>query len=195
MLELGSGAGHNAYYLKRWYNLTLSDLSDEMLNISRKLNPEIDHFQGDMRSLRLDKTFDAVFIHDAIMYMTNTEDLRKALETSYIHLNPGGILLISPDFIKETFKSETGHGGSDGEKKSLRYLIWQSDPDPDDDTCIEDFIYVFKNEAGGVTTEHERHIMGLFSKDLWINLLSSAGFTSKTIDDKFGRVNFLCVKR
>ncbi len=103
LLELGSGAGHNAYYMKQWYELTLSDISEDMLAISKRLNPECEHYIGDMKTLRLNKTFDAVFIHDAIMYMTSEEELEQALLTAFIHCKAGGMVLITPDFIKENF--------------------------------------------------------------------------------------------
>src|SRR5215208_379553 len=79
VLELGSGGGNNAFHLKAWFNLTLVDLSSQMLEVSRGLNPECEHIEGDMRTVRLEKQFDAVFIHDAIMYMTSEADLRMAI--------------------------------------------------------------------------------------------------------------------
>ena len=36
--------------------MTLVDLSEEMLAVSRELNPECEHLQGDMRTLRLGRT-------------------------------------------------------------------------------------------------------------------------------------------
>ena len=71
LLELGSGGGNNASHLKVHFNLTLVDLSPVMLAISQALNPECEHLQGDMRTVRLGRLFDAVFIHDAIMYLTS----------------------------------------------------------------------------------------------------------------------------
>src|SRR5436309_14088852 len=79
VLELGSGGGNNASHLKAHFKMTLVDLSSGMLELSRKLNPGCEHLQGDMKTLRLERTFDAIFIHDAIMYMTNDADLRLAL--------------------------------------------------------------------------------------------------------------------
>ena len=79
LLELGSGGGNNASHLKKHFQMTLVDLSPGMLEVSRKLNPECEHLQGDMRSVRLGRSFDAVFMHDAIAYMTSAEDLRKRL--------------------------------------------------------------------------------------------------------------------
>lgn len=192
MLELGSGAGHNAYYLKQWYPMTLTDLSDQMLSISRKINPDCAHHQGDMRTLRLSQTFDAVFIHDAIMYMTSLEDLQQAIQTAFVHLNPGGIVLITPDFVRETFQASTEHGGQDGVQKSLRYLAWTSDPNPDDTMVTTDFVYVLKDRYGTVRIEQDHFIEGLFSQQQWFELLSAVGFIPQALEDQqFNRINFI----
>ena len=87
-----------------------------------------------MRTLRLGRTFDAVLVHDAVMYMTTEADLRQAIETAYVHVRPGGVAVFAPDFVKETFKPSTDHGGHDGDGRALRYLEWSFDPDPDDTT-------------------------------------------------------------
>jgi trans-aconitate methyltransferase len=79
VLELGSGGGHNAVHLKKRFRLTLVDLSADMLAMSQRLNPECEHHQGDMRTLRLGRTFDAVFVHDAVAYMTTEKDLRQVI--------------------------------------------------------------------------------------------------------------------
>ena len=60
VLELGSGGGNNASHLKTYFQLTLVDRSAEMLDVSRALNPECEHIQGDMRTTRLGRLFDAV---------------------------------------------------------------------------------------------------------------------------------------
>src|SRR6266700_2964289 len=75
VLELGSGGGNNAsHYKEQFETTTLTDLSPAMLELSRTINPELDHIQGDMRTLRLDRTFDGVLVHDAISYMTTESD-------------------------------------------------------------------------------------------------------------------------
>lgn len=53
VLELGAGGGHNAFHMKRAFELTLTDLSDEMLAVSRAINPECEHIVADMRTLDL----------------------------------------------------------------------------------------------------------------------------------------------
>lgn len=190
ILELGCGAGHIAYYLKQWYQLTLSDLSTNMLGISKMLNPECEHFLGDMRTLRLNRTFDVVFIHDAIMYMTSEDDLKQALSTAFLHCKPGGLALISPDYIKETFLPGTEHGGSDGADRGLRYLAWTHDPDTTDSTYTVDYAYLMRDADGSVHVERDQHIEGLFKKADWLMFLKTVGFEPHAWTDSMGRVNF-----
>jgi SAM-dependent methyltransferase len=175
MLELGSGGGNNASHLKHHFECTLTDLSPEMLALSRTLNPECEHLAGDMRTLRLDRTFDAVFAHDAIAYMTTVDDLRVTLETVARHLRPGGAAVIVPDTTRELFAPGTRHGGHDGDDgRSLRYLEWTYDPDPADTTYIVDLVVVLR-EAGDVRVEHDRHTCGVFPESLWRRLMTDAG--------------------
>ena len=61
VLELGSGGGNNASWLKHHYAMTLVEPSDGMRVHSEKLNPECEHLAGDMRDVRLGRTFDCVF--------------------------------------------------------------------------------------------------------------------------------------
>ena len=63
MLELGSGGGNIASWLKEEYEMTLVDSSPAMLAVSQDLNPDCVHIEGDMRSIRLNQIFDRVFIH------------------------------------------------------------------------------------------------------------------------------------
>jgi SAM-dependent methyltransferase len=176
VLELGSGGGNNAFHMKRHLELTLTDLSEDMLAISRELNPECEHVQGDMRTLRLGREFDAVFVHDAIDYVTTAVDLRAAMETAFVHCHPGGVALFVPDYVRETFSPRTEHGGHDGDGRSLRYLEWDCDPDPDDDTYVVDFAYLLRHEDGSIDVEHDRHVCGLFARDRWLALLAEVGF-------------------
>jgi ubiquinone/menaquinone biosynthesis C-methylase UbiE len=175
VLEMGSGGGNNASHLKPYFKLTLTDLSENMLDISYKLNPECEHIQGDMRNLRLGRQFDAVFVHDAISYMTTEEDLAATIETAFIHCKPGGAALFCPDYIREKFTSKTRHGGHDKGNRGLRYLEWTFDPDTSDTSYIVEFAYLLK-EGSRVWCESERHVLGLFSEKDWRRFMEDAGF-------------------
>lgn len=176
LLELGSGGGCNAHYLKAHYALTLTDLSERMLAISRALNPDCEHLLGDMRSIRLETTFDRVFTHDAIAYMATEADLRATLATAFAHLTAGGVALFAPDYVRETFSESTDQGGCDQGPRGLRYLEWVYDPDPHDTTYLVDYAFILRDEHGRTRVEHDRHLEGLFSTQQWLQWLAEAGF-------------------
>ncbi len=182
LLELGSGGGNNASYLKKHFQMTLVDLSPGMLKVSRELNPECEHVQGDMRTVRLGRQFDAVFIHDAIDYMTSARDLRRALTTAYVHCKPGGVALFVADHTTETFKPSTNHGGHDRAGRSMRYLEWTWDPDPSDSKYLTIMVYVLSESGKRIRYVHDQHIGGLFPHDEWIRMMSEVGFMAKSID-------------
>lgn len=182
LLELGAGAGANAYHYKQWVTPVLTDLSPDMLALSQKINPELRHIQGDMRTLRLSETFDAVFVHDAVDYMLTEDDLRQAMTTAFVHLRPGGVALFAPDAVSEAYKPSTDCGGNDGpDGRSMRYLEWSHDPDPGDTLVTTDFVHVLRVGDALPRTIVDRHIHGLFSRTVWQRLLAEVGFERVTV--------------
>ena len=196
VLELGSGGGNNASHLKAHFQLTLVDVSQPMLDVSRGLNAECEHIPGDMRSVRLGRQFDGVFVHDAIMYMTSESDLRLAMETASVHCKTAGVALFFPDVVRETFVSLTTHGRHDGDRRSIRYFEWTFDPDPADTTYTVDFVYLMREpRAAPVSVEHETHIFGMFPRNDWLRLLAEVGFSARIAPDPWGREIFVGVKQ
>lgn len=193
VLELGSGGGNVASHLRRRFTMTLVDLSEDMLDVSRRLNPTATHIRGDMRDVRLDRTFDAVFVHDAITYLTTEHEVRAAMETAFVHTRPGGVAVFVPDFVAEAFVGESYHGGEDGEfGQAARYLLWSVDPDPSDTEYETHVAYVLRHADGRVEHRYETHRRGLFARETWLRLLSDVGFEAKiaaevTTDDRPSR--------
>ena len=185
LLELGSGGGHNAFHMKPHFALTLSDLSDEMLAVSRALNPECEHVQGDMRTLDLGRSFDAVFVHDAIDYMTTEAELAAAMATAYRHCKPGGVALFVADAYRETFSEDTSCGGSDGpDGRGVRYLEWTFDPDPSDTLTCTQYTFVTRELDGSLSTSSETHVCGLFPQSTWVQLLEAQGFSVSVVTEQ-----------
>jgi SAM-dependent methyltransferase len=195
VLDLGSGSGNNAFHLKEHFAMTLVDMSPQMLAVNRAVNPECEHLQGDIRTLRLGRTFDAVFVHDAVCHMTAESELRAVMETAFVHCRPGGIALFVPDELRETFVPSTDHGGNDREDRSVRYVQWTTDPDPNDTAILVDFGILLRDEQGVVRVVHERQTHGLFARAVWLRLLRKAGFTASVVSDESIRDLFLCRRR
>jgi SAM-dependent methyltransferase len=175
VLELGSGGGNNASHLKAKWAMTLTDLSEDMLAVSRALNPELEHLAGDMRSIRLDRDFDAVLVHDAVMYMTSEQDLAATVATAAAHLRRGGAVLFVPDHTQESYVPDTSWGGNDGEGRSLRYLEWNRPRKPGATFAEVSFVIVLKEGGAPPRVVHDEHEFGLFPRATWLRLIEEAG--------------------
>lgn len=189
LLELGAGAGNNAFFLKERFRCTLSDLSEEMLSLSRAKNPDCEHHLGDMRTLRLGQTFDAVFIHDALTYLYTLDDLRAAAETAFLHTRPGGAALFAPDCTRESFTEDTSTDGSSHGDRALQYIEWSWDPDPTDRLYRTEYVFLLR-ENGAVRVVHDTHEGGLFSLAEWRHTLEQAGFVVEVVRFILTEVDF-----
>ena len=181
LCELGAGAGNNASHLKGRFRCTLTDLSEEMLGLSRELNPECEHVQGDMRTLRLGRTFDAVLVHDAVVYMHTEDDLLAAALTAFEHTRPGGAAVFAPDCLRDTFRESVDQLAGDDGERALRGLEWTWDPDPSDDTYAVEYAFLLR-DRDGVRAVHDQHVEGLFAKATWTRLLTSVGYSVDTFE-------------
>ena len=195
LMELGSGGGNLASHMKAHFDVTLSDISPDMLTVSRRLNPEVEHIEGDMRSLRLNRVFDVVLIHDAIAYCVTRDDLEAALGTAALHCRPGGTVIVAPDYVKETFEPGTDWGGHDGEDgRALRYLEWSWDPDPADEVMEVAYTIVVRDSDGAMRAELDQHHEGLFAEAIWLELLGRTSLTTVVVPDRWGRRVFVSRK-
>ena len=156
-----------------------TDLAPAMLKISEGLNPSVEHVVGDMRTLRLDRKFDAVFVLDAVSYMVSEADLRQTFETARAHLEPGGVFIAGPDWLEgiTAIPNLSCKLGKDGE---LSYAEYVHDPDPDDTEIELIFNYFIPQEDGSVAVEEDRHRHGLFPLETWLLTMRDAGFESGT---------------
>jgi hypothetical protein len=176
LLELGAGAGLNARHLSARFACVLTDLSPAMQARSQILNPGCEHALGDMRTLRLFRTFDCVLVHDAIAYMASRADLAAALTTAFVHLRAGGAALFAPDSVRDRFREDCELLEADApDGRSLRAAMWTWDPDRDDETCVADFAFLLR-EGGHVRAVHDHHLEGLFDEATWLELIAGAGF-------------------
>jgi SAM-dependent methyltransferase len=185
LLELGSGGGHNAFHLKSRYALTLTDLSPAMLELSAQLNPECEHLVGDMRTLRLGRTFDVVLAHDAVDYMTTEADIEAAVETASRHLAPGGLAVFLPDHVTERYEPGTECGGRDGpDGRGIRYLEWMSEVPPGETLGTTHYSFLVREPNGAVRSVYEAHPFGLFPQATWVRLFERCGFDVEVVEEE-----------
>jgi SAM-dependent methyltransferase len=176
LLDIGCGGGHLDHHLKKHFQISAADISESMLALARKLNPEISHHQGDMRTMRLGRLFDAVLIYDAINYMRTPEELQAAFRTAFAHLKPGGLFLTLAEVTAESFQQNKTfvRAYSRGDVE-LIFIENYYDPDTQDTTYESTFLYLIR-QRGKLTVEMDRHLVGVFPLETWRQLLKQVGF-------------------
>ncbi len=207
ILELGAGGGHTLVHLCEagaeasrmvggWDGIhegVAVDLSEPMLANCRALIPGVETHLGDMRSVRLGKTFDAVLIHDAVDYLLSEDDIRQTLDTVAAHLEPGGLAFIAPTYTADTFVD--GEVADDGttieDAQAVTYFSYVHDPDPSDTTFEMILLYLIRSPADAtplrrVEVVEDRHTCGLFSIARWLSLMGGAGFDASLVEQEGG---------
>jgi ubiquinone/menaquinone biosynthesis C-methylase UbiE len=175
MLHLGSGAGGHDYYFKRHLTVTGVDLSQGMLNRARKLHPDIEYIEGDMRTLRLNRQFDVVVIPDSIDYMTAPDDLLQAIQTAVVHLKRGGVLLVMAK-TEETFQNN--NFVYTGEKEDVHVTLFENNyiNPARPNTYEATFIYLIRQQ-GELAIHTENQVLGLFPRETWQKLFRDNNLT------------------
>ncbi|MEM7576196.1 MAG: class I SAM-dependent methyltransferase [Planctomycetota bacterium] len=207
VLELGAGGGHTLVHLLAigaerslayggWggeHTGVAVDLSEAMLSRCRTLIPGIDARVGDMRDVRLNETFDAVLIHDAVDYLVSEDDVRQTFTTVREHLHPGGLALIAPTYVAETFEAgdcaedvpePDAFAGAVLAEHGVECVSYASRLGDvlDDGTFAMTLTYRITHADGRVETVEDRHGCGLFSEKAWLTWMQEAGLPAERVD-------------
>lgn len=174
VLHLGSGGGSIDFHLKRWYRVVGVDISPGMIEQARRLNPEVEYVQGDIRDVRLDRTFDVVLVHDAIAYMTSVGELEAAYDTAARHLSPGGLLVTIPEELKERVPALQPSVEARRVGGTELHMTTHHDPDPDDDWFENVYVFLIR-EGDDLRVEVDRHRVGAFELHDFLGAIRKAG--------------------
>jgi SAM-dependent methyltransferase len=206
LLHLGCGAGGNDYIFKRYYQVTGIDISEKMLEIASDLNPEVVYHYGDMRTIELDKCFDAVVAPESIDYMRTENDLYSAMMTAQKHLKPDGIFLVVANTAERFNRNNFVYTGS---RDDIEVTLFENNyiPEYPSSTYEVTLVYLIRRK-GKLEIYKDRHILGLFKLETWLDLLKKAGFATinqismdhaydrfTVGDGKYPRSMFVCRKR
>lgn len=173
LLHLGSGAGGLDRVFKRHFTVTGVDVSPGMLAIARAAHPDIEYIEGDMRTLRLGRHYDAVAIPDSIDYMTSPDDLHRAINTAALHVKPGGIVLVTGK-TAETFQNN--NFAYTGEKDGIHITVLENNyiNTLKPTTYEATLVYLIRRE-GELTIHTDRHVLGLFPQVIWEQVFRDNG--------------------
>lgn len=197
LLDIGCGGGKNVLNLARHFEVTGVDLSPAMLAQAKALNPGCRFVEGDIRTFRLGRRFDAVLMDDAISHMSSRADFVAALRTAHAHLEPGGVMVATPDVTTETFRqNRTTTTTAAREGIDVVFVENVYDPDPADEHYETTVLYLIRDH-GRLRIETDRWTMGIFALDAWRRVLHETGFEvhdSSYVVDEDAYTVFACIK-
>jgi ubiquinone/menaquinone biosynthesis C-methylase UbiE len=175
LLDVACGTGGHVEHLKQWYAVEGVDLSPEMLEIARSRNPEVTFHLGDMTTLRLGETFDAVIcLFSSIGYVQTVETLNQTLRAFARHTAPGGVVVVdgwmTPDRWKPLYLDALLVNEPDLKIARLSRNVQEGM------RSIMNMHHLVVT-AEGATSFVERHEMGLFTPEQYCAAFEQAGLT------------------
>ncbi|MFH1211352.1 MAG: class I SAM-dependent methyltransferase [Candidatus Woesearchaeota archaeon] len=176
LLDVACGTGNHIQFLKDKYKTTGIDLNKDMLLVAKKKFSKLNFYQKDMISFDLKKKFDVlVCLFSSIGYVKTYANLKKTIASFSKHVKSGGVVIIEPFFTKETFHSGKPHAVfvDKPDVKIARMHLSQRKGN----IAILDFHFLIATKKG-IGTLRDRHELGLFDVDKFLEILKSAGFTN-----------------
>ena len=174
LLEVACGTGQHTSHLSESFDVDGMDLDDGLLEVARQRCPNLRFVQGDMTSLDMGDTYDAITcLFSSIGYVVTEERLRQAIASMARHLKPGGVLLVEPWFDETTWKPGGIHVLNAGSDTFKVVRMSTSTPAVDGVTRLE-FHYLVGTPEG---VEHftEIHELGLFTREQYEAAFRAAG--------------------
>lgn len=104
-LDVACGTGRHLEILRRTHPVVGVDISAEMLRVARRRLPGVRLVRSDMRTFRLEETFDVVScLYSAIGHLKTERDLLATFSNFARHLRPGGIAIVEPWIAPADFR-------------------------------------------------------------------------------------------
>lgn len=178
LLEVGCGTGKHASLLSDSFNVTATDISEDMLHIARFNYPGLDLRQADMSELKLGKKFDVILsLYSSIAYVKTKDKLKKTLQNFSAHLQKGGIVIFEPWFTKATYT--VGIPSIKIYESDTVKIVRACVPKILNNLSIMDLNYLIAEKNKSVVHIIDRHEMGLFEVDETLQLMESSGMKAK----------------
>ena len=175
LLDVACGTGQHLAHLQAHYQVEGVDLSQEMLAVARKRNPDVPLHQGNMVDFDLGQRFDAITcLGSAIGYTKTVKKLNQAVGNMARHVRPGGILAIYSWILPEAWRP--GHLSADFVDEPGLKIARMNVSEVIDGLSVMDFHFLVGTPEG---VEHfvERHELGLFTHDEYVAAFRQTGLT------------------
>jgi SAM-dependent methyltransferase len=180
LLDVACGTGADLAELRQWYTVEGMDLSPAMLEMARRRLPDVPLHTGDMRTLDLGKSFDAVLcLFSSIAYVTDPSELRSTVARLARHVRPGGVLIldgwIRPEEWHDRYRPEP-----DIARDDETLVVRLASSRRNGDITELDMHHLVQTEAA-IEYFSESHRLALTRTEDYVSAVEGAGLTTRVI--------------
>lgn len=179
LLDVACGTGsHLRYFSERFAHVEGVDLSEDMVRTARANMPGVPIHQGDMRDLRLNRSFSAVTcMFSSVGYLASAAELDAALRSFARHLTPGGVAVVEPWWSPDTFLP--GYVAGNVVEVDGRTISRVSHTVRHDEGCASrmEVHYVVAEPGTGIQHFTDTHVMTLFTREQYEHAFRAAGLS------------------
>lgn len=175
LLDVACGTGKHLEHLRREFACEGVDLDEGLLAVARERLPGVELRQGDMRTLDLGRTFDAVTcLFSAIGFVGGPDGLDAAAQAFARQLEPGGVLLVEPWLTPDVWLPDRPHVlAADADGIALARVTLSGLRDERVSTTEMHYVVA---TADGFDEFVEQHDLYLFTRDEMRAAFEEAGF-------------------
>ncbi|MDV6011628.1 class I SAM-dependent methyltransferase [Haloechinothrix sp. LS1_15] len=175
LLDIACGTGAHLEHLAGSFDRVAGlELSESMLAMAKAKMPEVELHHGDMRTLSLGDTFDAVIcLFGSIGYVDSVDELHTTVRRFAEHTSKGGVVVLEPWWQPDTFTP--GHISGDVITVDNRTIARVSHASRLPDASHMQVHYVVAEPEGGIRHFTEEHICKLFPRQEYERALEGAG--------------------
>lgn len=178
LLDVACGTGvHLGIWKDRFHRVEGVDIDRAMLDVARERLPEVELSEADFTDFDLGRTFGAVTcMFSSIGYAVSEEGLVAACSAMARHLEPGGVLVVEPWLQPGMIKPPAVrlHTVERDDVVVARSSRLAHDGEVSD--MVMDYLVT---TAEGTNLYSERHVMGTFTADQYVDALISAGLAAE----------------
>lgn len=190
ILNLGCGSGrHDRCLADLGYRVSGVDLSEGMLDAARKASSDYEslrYVQGDIRTIRLDETFDTVIsLFHVMSYQVTNQDLMAAFTTAHAHLKPGGTFIFDCWYGPGVLTDPPTVRVKDLEDENIKVTrIVQPVLHPNENVVDSNYRILIGDKSSGISSEiKETHRMRYLFVPEVENMLRQSGFDLQTSEE------------
>ena len=195
LLDVACGTGKHLEVLRQWYEVEGVDINAGFLTVARQRLGDVRFYQQDMAVMDTGRRYDVITcLFGSIAYVRTPENLRHTLLRFEKHLTESGLIIVEPFFSPEQYwTNRVTLNVTD--LPELKTVWMYTSPPPVNNIATVDYHHMIGTPSG-IEYFVERHELGLFTSEQYLEAFSGAGLEA-TLDPTgfFGRGAYIASRR